>query len=206
MKYKSSTLLILFLTMSIQFARAQLTSNKYIIFTFEYFSNKSPHGTQVYYWIQSVDSLNRQNPHLSKLILSGYSVSELQDCCSGKSINPYTSTSTSTNLYNFPQKYYMVLDSVERIIKRHRKRIQVAHKMYENKFSETTKIYITPIQGVFCQSKFAPLRDREMIYNGSISAPYANLSFYQGFWGSEEYKFVIKRDYSKFMYSTLPPN
>ena len=190
--------------MSIQFAYAQLSKAKYIVFTFEYSNNESPHGTQIYYWIQSVDSIGRQHSHLNKLLLSGYSESELQSCCIGKSINPYTST--SVNSYNFNQKYYMALDTVERIIKKYRKRIRVEYKDHEKKAGETINIYITPIEGIFCVSGFIPLRDREMLYKDSIIIPYSSFCFYRRFWESEEYKYVVKHDYTRFLYSILPPN
>ena len=206
MKYNAVALLILCLTMSVQFVHAQSPKGKYVIFTFEYINNKSPHGKQIYYWIQSVDSISRQQIHLDKILLSDYSESELQDCCTGKSINPYTSTSASANSYNFNKKYYMALDTIECIIKKHRKRIQTVDKANEQGINDLLSIYITPVEGIFCLSKFISIRDREKLYKGSICIPYSSFSYYRKFWESDEYKSVMKHDYSLLLYSILPPN
>lgn len=203
MKYNTAIFVVL-LTISVQFAHAQLSKGKYIIFTFEYINNNSPHGTQIYYWIQSVDSLSQQQPHLDKLLLSGYSISELQDCCSGKSINPYTGT--NTNSYEFGNKYYMSIDTISFIIRNSRKKIKSIHKTIKEKNNDLLNIYITPVEGVFCSSKFSPIRDKENLYKGLISIPYSSFCFYKNFWKSEEYRFIKNSNYLKFMYSILPPN
>jgi hypothetical protein len=184
-------------------AYSQLPQNRYLIFSFEDTYKISPHGTQTYYWIQPIDSVKKGNRILKKIFVSGYSTSELQDCCLGKAINPYAGVIGSGS-YSFSKEHYLMLDTLERMIKRHRKKIQSIKIVQKQGQQETANLFATPITGLFCMSDFLNIGLHGQNYNGKIYVPYGHFSFINNFWISQEGNAVLITDFSKFPFSILP--
>lgn len=60
----------------------------YVILTIEDTYKISQHGTRTYFWIIPVDSIKSYNTTVSRVFISGFTRSNLEDCSSHKPFDP----------------------------------------------------------------------------------------------------------------------
>ena len=165
------------LLVSVLSARAQMPSNRYLIFTFEERYKNSPHGTKTFYWMQQADSVAAHPLRLAALFLStsAYSKDNLDDICQGLPTDPFLQK-ISTN-YGFSEQYMAGTTALQELIAKHRTRVQTIRKSWANGQSALIQVYATPITGQFCAGR---LRRREADgdqYDGPLFIPFADFRF-----------------------------
>ena len=200
---KMRLLFILFLiSVSATDALCQNLRRAYLIFTFEDTHKVSQHGKKTYYWIQEVDSLKKENQILGALFLSGFSQNNVSDCCDGKNINPFSVAENTS--YRFDNKHYLTLDTLKALINKHRKKIQTIHKIWVSGQQEDVNVFVTPIFGDFCSSNFLRAGLYADNYNGRVYIPRSKFSYANYFWQDEKSKILLKKDFSAFIFYSLP--
>lgn len=200
-KSRISTLLILSVLVC-KSAACQNLRHNYVVFTFEDTYKVSQHGKSLYYLIEPVDSIASKHNALSFIFLSGFSKDNLDDCCSGKEINPFAITANTS--YGFSEKYSRSLDSLKQIIYKNRRRVQVIKKTWASGQIENIEIFVTPISGVFCSSKFSKIGLYSSDYSGLLYLGNSNFHGIESFWSTKEGSIISKQDYSSTFFSVFP--
>lgn len=199
-------LLALLLVGSIAIVCAQEKQTKeYLILSFErkfVVSKISPHGVQSYYWIIPLDSIKSYKYHVYHLFIDGFSKKNIDDCCSGKEIDPFLVFSNEAKSRDTLD--YKSLDKLHRIIKENKKELLSVSKKWKTGNREDIKIFAIPISGKFCWSDFHQFGQKRTGYKGKVFIPYSTFDFLPGFWDSSISKFVINRDFSKIEFDIIP--
>ena len=184
----------------------QLSIGKYIIFTFENKYKISPHGTKTFYWIVAEDSVKSYNLVLHHLFSRKYySNTYLTDCCAGKDIDPFLDDGSPTATYD--PLYYKSLDTLNKIVKKNRRKLQTNIKKWKDGQQEYTTIFATPVSGKFCSSNFHILGQMRLGYKRKVYMPYSSFSYSKDFWKSEfeKAKYILHYDYySKVKFDIIP--
>lgn len=194
----SSCFWLLGLLLSSQLALGQAYRSTYLLFTFEDINNRSPHGTQTYYWLQPLDSVS-QGLALRPLFLSGFSQQDERACCQGQAINPYLVTQSSS--YDFDQRHFTTLDTLRHLLRTQRRKIQTIHKRWATGQQQTITVYLTPISGVFCTANFL----NSGLYTRRLYLPQAKFAGAPSFWQSKASKLTGNWDYSDVPFAVLRP-
>lgn len=180
-------------------ALAQISRSQYVVFMFEDTYKNSPHGTDTYYWIIPADSL-KKHKRIAPLLLSGFSKTTLESCCKGDTIDPYAVTATTS--YDFSNNYFAGIDSLRQLIFKNRKRIQIISKKWESGQREKLKVFATPIQGIFCSSKYSIQSSKIGKDNGRIYFPVSGFNYITNFWIEVPIN-LIERDFAAINFSVF---
>jgi hypothetical protein len=175
---------------------AQSRQGQYVVLTFEDTYKISQHGTDTYYWIISADSI-KQRKNISPLLMRGFSKTTFDSCCKGEPINPFIVTATTS--YDFAKPYFISIDTLRKLIFRHRKRIQVVSKKWQSG-QEKLQVFVTPISGFFCTANYARAFGIMADYNGQIYIPISSFHYIDNFWKTLPIK-LIERDFTEIYFS-----
>lgn len=166
----------------------------YIIFTIEDTYKVSQHGTQTYFWIIPVDSIKSHNMTISRLFLSDFTRSNLEDCCLGKPFDPFVYDQDPSIALD--SDYRERLDNLKQLVRQRKKKIQKIDKKWESGQAETVVIFATPVVGEFCSSDFHPIGQHRTGYRGRVYLPKASFRYDDTFWSSSRADYVMKKDFS----------
>jgi hypothetical protein len=173
------TLLLSSLLLSTTVALGQAKFQRCIIVTFESTYKESMHGKETYYWIISVDSLEKQK-NISPLLIRSFSRNTLDSCCIGAPIAPFVMTTNSS--FEFSTTHYKALDSLGVIVAKNRRLIQEQNTQWHSGQAHKLKVFATPVIGVFCSSKYDQKLDQATQYNGLVYIPLARFNSFNEFW------------------------
>ncbi len=174
--------------------------NSFVVITFEVDRNKDMHGTFVYNWIITVDSIKTgQSLVLYPVyLINNYASNDFQNCCDGKPIDLYTYT-TATK-FEFTDNYQSFKQQLRELVFKHRKAVQTITKTWNKGYREVTKVYATPIAGEFCQCKAYGRSLNFTAGRDILYLPNQNTSLLETFWGTDKAEMVRYFDYSQFDY------
>lgn len=166
----------------------------YIILTIEDTYKVSQHGTQTYFWIIPVDSIKSYNMTISRLFLSDFTRSNLEDCCLGKPFDPFVYDQNLSIALD--SDYRERLDNLKQLVLNRKKQIQKINKKWKSGQAETIVIFATPVVGEFCSSDFHPIGQHRTGYLGRVYLPKASFKYDDTFWSSPKADYVEKQDFS----------
>ena len=166
----------------------------YVVLTIEDTYKISQHGTQTYLWIIPVDSIKSYNATLSRLFISGFTRSNLEDCFLRQPFDPLVYDQTPS--IAFDSDYLTGLEEVKQLILKKKKRLQKIVKKWESGQTETIAVFATPVVGQFCSSDFHPIGQHRTGYHGKVYLPTTSLEYEGPFWSSEKADYITKRDFS----------
>ena len=184
-------------------ARGQSTSGTYLVYTFEDTYKISPHGTESYYWLQPLDSVQAGPAGLRVFFPFGFEASTLFDCRQGTAFNPFSVPVTDMQ-HKFDKQYFAAADTLERVVYRGRKKIQTITKRWGSGQRETIEVYVTPVAGRFCYAPFSQAGFRGSSYRGLVFLPLSHFKPYPAFWSDPRHAHVLNQDYSQVPFSALP--
>jgi len=185
-------------------AYSQASNQKYLIVTFEKTTKiKIPiHGKQLFYWVVKLDSVNKMPLNMFPLYLSGYSKDNMERCKQSKVIDIFVMNTSSD--FDFEDKYLNEIEIFRNIIKHNRRKVQVFEKKISEHVTEIVKIFITPINGNFCNCLIYKNSGERINYKGLIYLPLDQFSYNKDFWHSPDLKTVSSYDFSKMYYKNRP--
>lgn len=166
----------------------------YIILTIEDSYKTSQHDTQTYFWIIPVDSIKSYNMTMSRLFISDFTRSNLEDCSLGKPFDPFVYNQNPTIALD--SDYLLSLDNLRQLVLKRKKRLQKIDKKWESGQAETVVIFATPVIGEFCSSNFHPIGQHRTGYRGRVYLPKASFRYDDTFWSSSKADYVMKEDFS----------
>lgn len=194
---KKYLFLILNIFLTVLVSKAQNKEYSLLIISIEKKTNTSVHQFEKDYWVipkWKIESVLRES--VLPFFIDGYSGTDLIECCQENSLVLFNYSKTEDFTANSNLE---VLDS---IIKRHRKKIQVARKKWTNGIKEKIEVYITPIKGKFCFCGILDGRDdtnSKIGYKGDVIVPVSDFSYDAQFWNSP-----LDQQIARFDYLNLP--
>ncbi len=188
-------LLVILLFVNHMAMAQKVESGKYVILTVEDFFSKSFEGGKKYFFIVKTDSIKSLNNTFSLLITSGFSKRQLENCCTGIDIDPFTFTMADST-FKLGEKYIRESDQFDNLVLSKRKKIQTVKKEWIiTKSTETITFYVTPIKGKFCSSEFEKSGQWKIDYSGKIFIPYSSFELDVEFWDSEKFQNLSRKIY-----------
>jgi hypothetical protein len=192
-------------TIDILYAQQPVVS-RFIILTVEDKWSKNYEGTYRYYWICEYDSIRGlSHSEFHPFFLSAFSKSNLDDCCNGIAIDPFTVTQ-SDSVYEMEKKYYAELDNLKLLIKTGRKKTQeIVKKWSSTKNTQFITFFITPIKGRFCITEISKNGQSRTGYKGKVFIPYSSFELDNGFWNTPKSSFLLNHDFYSLRYNSVSP-
>jgi len=176
--------------------------NKYIVLTYEEKYQKSLHGIQKYFWVIPIDSIKNFDNKAYPLFLSGFSVSQLNNCKNGQDVNPKI-LSVKKGDYNFDSLWIINKDSLSQCINKSKKLLQTIKKTWTVGNKVIVKIYATPIIAELYSCRFSESGQQRYGYNGDIFIVDNFFQVDREFWESALKPFITKDDFSKIEFKKL---
>jgi len=162
--------------------------------------SKGFEGTTKYYWIIELDSIKRSDNIFYPLLITGFSKSNLENCCQGNEVDPFVLTSADT-VFDLGSKYFKELKTLDKLLITYRKKTQqIIKKWIINKNIEKISFYITPITGKFCSSTLAKTGQFRTGYKGKIFLPFSSFKLNNDFWNSPKMVVFSTFDFSNFKF------
>ena len=177
-------------------------SEAYVIITIEDTYKISQHGTQTYFWIVPVDSIKSYNTTMSRLFLSDFTMNNLDDCCSGKAIDPFVYEQNSN--FSIDATYSASLKNLKELVLKNKKKVQRIEKKWYSNQNETIVVYATPVSGKFCSSDFHPIGQHRTGYHGRVYVPKSSFAHSENFWSSLKANYILKQDFSALDFDIIP--
>lgn len=174
----------------------------YVVITFDDVYKISQHGKRDYFWIISNDSLKSYESKLSRLFLSDFTKNNLEDCCSGKPIDPFVFTEGS--IFTFDDRYSKDLETLTQLILKHKRKLQRISKKWETGQEETITVFATPIRGRFCSSEYHLSGQIRRGYKGQVFLPFSSFAYAEDFWKTTNAKFILDQDFSRHKFDLTP--
>jgi hypothetical protein len=194
--------LVLLFGLAINLFSQNSESSGYVILTIEDTYKTSQHGTQTYFWIAPVDSINSYNSRMARLFISGFTQNNLEDCCSGKPIDPVVYDQNSNS--SLEQDYALRLMDLKELILKNKKKVQKISKNWQSGQVETVVIFATPVLGQFCSSDFHPIGQHRTGYNGKVYVPKSSFKYDGKFWTTSKANYILKQDFSVLDFDIIP--
>lgn len=166
-------LIIILCTTSVSSIYSQ-DSNNYFVFTFYVTQNKGEHKTSKYYWIIEKDSLFNTSKQLSPLYIEDFSASDIVDCQNKEETSPFVVFKGEK--FNFSKKYLEMQKSLPKIIELNRRKVFTINKKFVGGYKEKIRVYITLVNGVFCNSKMDVETAQMINFYGNVYLPIKNIT------------------------------
>lgn len=179
-------------------------NQEYIIVTFVRERNKDNHKEQSYYWILERDRSKVNGFIFYPLYLEGYSNNDITKCCGNDTVDIFTIT-TATN-YDFKEDYLNEVENLTKLISDSNKKVQNITKKWEEGYKEKVKVYVTPINGMFCscfvnKESVKKINGNEMIY---LPMPSTKFETSKNYWETKKSRDIKFFDYSIIGFVNTP--
>lgn len=191
---------ILLLLSCTEFSNAQ-TGNSFVIVTFTSTYKESQHEQQTYHWIASSDSLKYIVGGLSKLFLEPVPENILTDCRNKVSFDPRLVSAKAP--YVVSESYIEEIAEGIRVIDRNKKLIQKITKRWPNGQKQRIWIYATPVEGVFCFSRYNVIGQERNGYRGNVYLPVSRFSYDRNFWNNSKSEALKTIDLIAFQFDLI---
>lgn len=182
-------------------ARSQNVAGNFVVFTFEDAHKISQHGLKRSYWVVPVDSIRADAFPASVLLLHNFTRTDLDSCCRGRPLTPFEFAPGVS--FHFEPSYGAGVDTLERLIRRHRKAVQRLTKRWETGQREIVKVFATPLTARFCAAPISNLGRFHFGYTGCIYVPQTRFRAFDTFWGTQQAALVLNRDYSRLNFNIV---
>ena len=177
-------------------------SSGYVILSIEQTHTISQHGTRTYFWIIPVDSIKPNGSStIARLFLSGFTADNLEDCCSGKPIDPSIVFGNSS--FTLETDYQLGLRSLMELVLKNRRKVQKIQKKWKDQ-TETIVVFATPVLGQFCSSDFHEIGQHRTGYRGEVYIPKSSFRNYDMFWSSPKANNIVHHDFSTLDIDIIP--
>lgn len=183
----------------------EITQKDIFIISYEVIEKKY---NNTYYWVLPIDSvININTIVLCPLYFDEYSNDNLDNCRKGNIIDLFTSTSTTN--YDFSEEYIKERNHLTELINKNKQLIQEIRINWSErkKLKRIVKIFVTPIQGQFCECIQYYLNNGRMELDFFTKAyiPLGSFAFLDNFQQSELGKSIKFIDFSKLDYTSHFP-
>ena len=185
-------LVVLFISQS----KAQPISGKYLIITLERERSWDVHEAEYSYWMVHADSINEIRGNLRPLYLKGFSVNNFDSCCLFDSLAMFHVAGSN---FNFNNQYLSQVERLVSIIKQHGKRVQTIRKKWTDRSQEKINIYLTPVNGNFCECKIGSTGVK-IDGISSVAIPKSDFSPNDKFWDGEAARSIKNYDFSNLSF------
>lgn len=199
MQNKAVLVLILYLSIICESLSSQANTN-FLIISFELKRSIESKAIDKFYWITSIDSINKPDFCLFPLYLTQYSKDNLDRCIKGDTIDIFTRT-TSTQ-YNFDEGYEKEIDNLIALVNNRKVKVQSITAKWDNGIKENINVYATPIIGKFCNCIQSHATEREIDFKGLAFIPVSGFKFDDSFWVSDKSKVVKFANYTSVDFSS----
>jgi hypothetical protein len=173
----------------------------FVVLTIEETYQISMHGTETYFWIVPVDSIDSFEFELSRLFLKGFNYYNLSDCCKGVAMDPFVFDQRP--YIAFENEFLTLLDNNENLIRKNRKKIVTIKQNWKSGQKVKINVFATSVEGVFCICDYDPIGQYRTGYVGKVFVPKSSFKYTSEFWSNPKSDFIIKRDYSRFDFSII---
>lgn len=177
-------------------------SEVYVIVTIEDTYKTSQHSTQTYFWIVPVDSIKSYSSVMSRLFISDFTINNLEDCCSGKPIDPRVYDQNSN--FALDSDYLSSLRNLRELVLKNKRKVQQIDKKWQSGQTEKVVVFATPILGQFCSSDFHQIGQHRTGYHGKVYVPKSSFKHFENFWSSSKADYILKQDFSTLDFDVIP--
>lgn len=161
----------------------KISRENFLILTYEFSEKKQLHKSDNSCWIIKMDSLGGVNK-IFPLYIDGFSKTLFNNCLSNKTVD--ITSVYENDEWNFNDEYKNTVVDLRKIITERRKNILSMKMVWNSKKSEKLKIFITPIQGFFCNCPISKKSEEQINYRGNIFLPVRDIKFNEEFWKNND--------------------
>lgn len=179
-------------------------AKEYVVITFERKRAKDIHPPKNFFWIVEVDSIRGKDFDYYPLYFSFFSKEDFLKCYEHKTIDIFVTTTGST--YDFNKEEAENREKLITLIESNRRKVQTIVKNWPSGRREELTVYVTSIQGEFCNCPIGFESGSLINYQGLIFLPSKGFSLGNFSWQSEKANFVLTKDYSLRNFINNIPN
>lgn len=175
---------------------SQNSANSYFVISVTQSDTNRQHPATEYFWIVPFESITENN-NIFPLYISNYTNEDIKECVENKPINILTMFSEEDD--SIKEEYEKNnLNLMGIINKKKKKFFSIIKKGHAKKNKAEIIFYITPIKGVFCNSKIGLSSGKVFNYEGNIYLPLSKIEFCKELLDSPNYDSIINIDFSDF--------
>jgi hypothetical protein len=181
-------------------ALQNINAQTFLIIQFEVNYRFGVHKEQSLLWIleNPSDSLEEK---ISPLLLSGYSVNDLEACYQERPVDPLIQTIKSSYIFN--DSHYASITTLRNLIASNRKLLQTMKVKWKSGQRFSVSIYATPVIGNFCSTFFTDYRQRVTNHYGRVYFPGGEHIYDDSFWKSEIGREISSWDFSRIEFNKI---